>query len=708
MTKKRLFGIAGVTLALSLCIVSGADRPREQKFQQAVDLFESKGDVKQAIKLFEEASKSSDRNLAARSLLYLGSCYEKLGSEGAQKAYERIVREFGDQADVMAKARTRLAVMGSKQPETGVVALRLWSGEAGSRHYYAVSPDGRFAIFTVELVTAMRSHKGGSLNVHDLLSGEIRKVADIDPVSGFTDARISRDGTQIAYTTETPSARRVHIARADGSNARILFGADAVYCELADWSADGNRILGSVFSSEEGMKAVWFSVADGSYKVIGTGRVERLSYDGRYAVGYGRKGLSVITLDGWHDTPLVAGRNPVWTPDGARVLFQSDRRGTNDLWSIRVVNGTPEGPAEVVRENLGGAPGTLGVTRNGDYYYSSGLAISDLYVAEVDPQTGKLISQPKQITDRYTSTSPAWSPDGESLAYYSKRSAGDWNKGAPLSVVVRSTKTGEERVWQKSELKLNWAKPQWFPDSQSLFIHPGVGKMIQLDVQTGATRFLLNSESLNPYGRGNGYRSGVVLAPNGRSVFYISHETQDKPQPVSELKLEASRIRVIRRDLPDGQEQELCSLDAATGFGPFISPDSSRLAFWINFHDRRSALLTIPANGGAPAEIRTGHSFVTDDQELKPGQLLARPDSAAWSPAGRLFFVTQPPRGGQGDEIWSVPAEGGEAQAIGLRGHKAWSIDVSPDGKRLVFFDDTSKAEMSVLKNLFPAARASR
>jgi hypothetical protein len=36
-----------------------------------------------------------------------------------------------------------------------------------------------------------------------------------------------------------------------------------------------------------------------------------------------------------------------------------------------------------------------------------------------------------------------------------------------------------------------------------------------------------------------------------------------------------------------------------------------------------------------------------------------------------------------------------------------WSLDVSPDGKRLVFFDDSSKAEMSVLKNLFPAARAS-
>jgi Tol biopolymer transport system component len=417
----------------------------------------------------------------------------------------------------------------------------------------------------------------------------------------------------------------------------------------------------------------------------------------------------VITLDGWLETPLVNGRanNPVGTPDGTRVLFQSDRRGTNDLWSIRVVNGSPEGRPEVVRENLGEGPGTLGVNRNGDYYYPTHLAISDLYVAEVDPQTGKLISQPEQITDRYASTAPAWSPDGESLAYYSKRSPGDWNKGAPLSVVVRSLKTGAERAWSSSELNLNWAKPQWFPDSRSLFIHPGAGKLVQFDLQTGRPQVLLKSESISPYGVGNGYRPGVVMAPDGRSVYYILHETKDNA-PSLQMKLEAARIRVIRRDLPNGQERELCQLDAETGFGPFISADSSRLAFWVNFHDRRSALMTIPASGGAPAEVRTGHNFVSDDQELKPGQLLARPDSAAWSPAGRLYFVTQPPRGGQGDEIWSVPADGGEAQPLGLARHKVWSLDVSPDGKRLVFFDDSGKVEMWVLKNLFAATKLSK
>jgi Tol biopolymer transport system component len=395
--------------------------------------------------------------------------------------------------------------------------------------------------------------------------------------------------------------------------------------------------------------------------------------------------------------------NPVWTPDGTRVMFQSDRRGPSDLWSIRVVNGAPEGPPELVREDVG-MP--LGLARNGDYYYKSVTDLSDLYVAEVDPQTGKLTSQPKQITDRYTNAAPAWSPDGESLAYYSQRSLGAWNRGAPLTVVVRSTKTGDEKIWQKSELDLNWAKPQWFPDGRSLFIHHGHGKMIQFDIQAGSTQFLLNSESLNPYAGGNLYRPGVIMAPNGRSVFYILHEVESKPQRAAMYS--ADRIRVMRRDLPDGPDRELCRLDAETGFGPFPSTDSRRLAFWVNFHDRRSALMTIPADGGAPAEVKTRQSYMSDDRELKPGQFLPREDSVAWSPAGRLFFVTQAPRGNPDrDEIWSVRAEGGEAQPLGLRLHHLWSLDVSPDGQRLVFQDEQPKSEMWVLKNLFPAVKPS-
>ncbi len=75
----------GMAAALGLSwLLWAADRAREQKYQEAVELFESKGDVPGAIRLFEDAAKSSDRNLAARSLLYLGICLRETGPDGGR------------------------------------------------------------------------------------------------------------------------------------------------------------------------------------------------------------------------------------------------------------------------------------------------------------------------------------------------------------------------------------------------------------------------------------------------------------------------------------------------------------------------------------------------------------------------------------------------------------------------------------------------
>jgi hypothetical protein len=100
------------------------------------------------------------------------------------------------------------------------------------------------------------------------------------------------------------------------------------------------------------------------------------------------------------------------------LLFVSDRRENNDLWSIPVADGKPAGPLELVKE---GISSLLDITRDGDCYYQTQTMVRDLYVAEVNPQTGNLISRPKQITSRDVNSGAAWSPNGEFLAYYAGR-----------------------------------------------------------------------------------------------------------------------------------------------------------------------------------------------------------------------------------------------------------------------------------------------
>src|ERR1017187_6362615 len=85
--------------------------------------------------------------------------------------------------------------------------------------------------------------------------------------------------------------------------------------------------------------------------------------------------------------------------------------------------------------------------------------------SKVDPQTGKLTSPSKRITNRLFNGGAAWSPDGESIAYYS------WQNDE-RHIVIRSAKTGEERDFLPKLTPLSH-QPVWFPDGRSLLPRRG-------------------------------------------------------------------------------------------------------------------------------------------------------------------------------------------------------------------------------------------
>ena len=82
-------------------------------FQKALVAERTQGDLDQAIQLYQQilANHADDRTLAAKALLQMGQCYEKLGNTEARKAYGRIVEEYADQTTISAQARTRLAAL---------------------------------------------------------------------------------------------------------------------------------------------------------------------------------------------------------------------------------------------------------------------------------------------------------------------------------------------------------------------------------------------------------------------------------------------------------------------------------------------------------------------------------------------------------------------------------------------------------------------
>ena len=83
----------------------------EALLQKAIQAETVDGDLKAAIALYEKAvaAAGSNRSLAAKALVQMGDCYDKMGHAGARKAYERVVRDYPDQASEVALARQKLA-----------------------------------------------------------------------------------------------------------------------------------------------------------------------------------------------------------------------------------------------------------------------------------------------------------------------------------------------------------------------------------------------------------------------------------------------------------------------------------------------------------------------------------------------------------------------------------------------------------------------
>ena len=73
--------------------------------------------------------------------------------------------------------------------------------------------------------------------------------------------------------------------------------------------------------------------------------------------------------------------------------------------------------------------------------------MGDVYIATLDPATGKVLTPPEKIPQRFEgmNASPDWSPDGKYLVYMSVRGLATTESVSSYVLVIHSIETGEER-----------------------------------------------------------------------------------------------------------------------------------------------------------------------------------------------------------------------------------------------------------------------
>jgi Tol biopolymer transport system component len=456
------------------------------------------------------------------------------------------------------------------------------------------------------------------------------------------------------------------------------------------WTPDGSQVaVMRRTSNREELGLV--TIADGAYRTV-TRLDERLSPagaslspDGRFiayeapAAGTGSPpDILVVGTDGRPSNVVVRGPVddvfPRWAPDGSKILFLSDRTGARSLWMVPVSDGTATGPAVLLRADVG--PITpLGFSRDGTFYYlQSGASRQDVYTAELNGLRAS--TPPARLTERFVNSNsgPAWSLDGERLAYYSFRK--------PHTLVVRSTKTGYEwDVALPAGVVAPFSSgPKWFPDNRSVLI-------LRRDLPDSPRAFFrlwLDTAEADLLHRTDGGATSYALSSDGRTIYYAVQQTNARE----------NSGRLMRYDIASGRSTILKNNEWFIAVA--ISPDGNHLAYLKSVGPSNpgfsSAVEVMPSSGGEAREVFRDAPWLTG----------ARYNTLAWTPDGRaLMFVRDDGR------LWAVSANGGEPHAMGISMNaRIKTPAIHPDGHQIAFAAvEADNNEVWVIENVLASTR---
>lgn len=596
-------------------------------FQQALVKERTEGDLDAAIRLHQQIVRecADDRPLAARALLRLGQCYEKLGRDEARKAYERLVQEYADQAEPVRVARQHLEQLdgGATQAASNRPTYRLVldSSTAGmpvtDRGWVRTldfSPSGDRIVFESQ----------GKLHVADETGTVIRPILDdFSPWEKFTWPRWSPDGRQIAYLAwkevtsdsgEMDSMLAVFVVSPDGGSPRQVTPDDGRVVAGLRWTADGQHLT--------------LMRKDG---------IHTLDLDGnevRFVPG--------TDLPGRHH---IRNSDGEYSPDGrwlAYCAFRQDPSRGRAMWILPADGGQ----ARVLRLPLKGCTHPTWAPDGRILYYVSREAdTSNLWRVAIDPETGLQAGEAQQITffNEAEVTSPRVLGDGGRIAF-------DLQRANTSIYVANGSLPHEPRVVARGYPRV----PQVSPDGQTIYyVHDGICAVSR---EGSAPRRLTDAHP--PWT--NGTLPSFHLAPDGRTIAYVAKSGEG--------------LGLFVLPVSGGTPQLLVKI-TGLGVAPQWAPDGTLLAY-ADGHD----LLVIGASGGQPRRV----AHLEDSGRRNSGWVAS---TVRWSPDGKFIAAiggTARPESNRA--VFAAPASGGELRQLTPDGPEYLDgLEWHPDGQRLSY-----------------------
>lgn len=642
---------------LAAPVIAQAQSPQDL-YQEALRLEQSQGDLSGAIVLYQRvaADYGGDRGLGALALLKIGQAYEQLGETEAERAYRRIVAEFGDQEETVAAAREALGRLVEPTANGGWETL---SPVIAGEMIYAgrISRDGRYFAASDQRGLLAYQEKGAPEPVFLTPSavGEDGTPNAFEWTSAF-----SPDGKQLAfarlgYDTGHMSIR-VHDLES-GQNREVLnlneyLESDA-YAEAYDWTSDGREILITLEKRLRGDNGMQLDSTFLGTLDVSTGIMTRSVYlpvergfdyqmacllEDRYALV---NGSVADDLDGVLRVDLEnGGIEPFW-PDKAntRLLGCSDRENVVAIRSdffgegygylATVGGGRPVGtPVRI--PGVSDRFDSIGVTDDGVLHVLEKRGVRRVELYGVSRDGRELTGRSTILQDDGWSRLLGWSRSGEVLAHFD----GAWKVNRYDPADGRLLDTVDLSSLEVSPARFN--RFRLTPDGSSLLlvrISDGVDQAYLVDLSSVAV-----SDSL----------IGVypTVGMEGRSLVWAERR-------------DSTTMCVLESSPPyERRQAQVCYPDdyGLRGGLAQLSPDGSLVNVGTTSNEEWP---------------RLGHTTVVEVQTGKVLLTWATPEGQSvvwenWAPDGRSILMQSgpPEEMGFGGKMYRLDVETGEQEEV--------------------------------------------
>ena len=614
----------------------------DQLYEKALYLEEAKGEMQQAIDLYQEIIKQypGNRQVMAKALLHAGFCYEKLGLKEAQQVYRRVINDYSENKNEVSMARVRLASLEKtladlkNKPNFRKIEI------ASEPQNGILSPDGKILAFTSDngvWLVPIQSNLGKDI------AGEPVRIAEVPGASNFFNVLTwSADGQWIAANSGYNEKDFVYIIPVKGGEQRkVQLPAREAgnFSFRLSLSPDGEKLAFSALepglsTQDANLAALHVYVMPskgGELRQIspGPGDSPSFSPDGKliaYVTHYEKKEppkniqgtrydseLWVVNSSGGSPVKLAVadGRlgGPTWSPDG-RFISAPGRTDTGgkEIWvyALSPDASSAGDPAiiELPRYSMGMLAGwtpenELGVFIRSEYRSA---------VYTVPSSGGRAV----QVTPEGIVYYPRWSPDGKRIFLRWVKQDED----PPVQIIYVPATGG------------NITKIPW-PETELMTRVPGGGHNISPDGQK-----IVVSAAQKPYNSESYVDLRVIPLDNGQPVRLTNDEEHEKY--------------------------------------PCWSPDGKWIGFveWKKISDDKGfdVIYRIPAEGGNPIQVTSVNDSVS------VGAITFTHDGK------RIVFFSE-------GKIKTIPVEGGKSEVLVNKVKSDyWSqLAWSPDGSKIAY-----------------------